>query len=148
MNSVSAVSKTRGVGADIDFQNMQDSYTRTTVTAGLEQEGETIVAAWLQDNPTPSAWPFYVTYSSVTDTGKFVKRVIRFAMSKYYMLLMNSTATSAVNVPVDNTGDWVYSYSDGRAKRPRGWGQGSERPPRMMSKTLLKTFECCRYQQP
>ena len=110
---ITAVNEAGGTAA-VDFVSMVDSYTPTTDVAALQQEGETIIAAWKQDNPMPSAAPYYITYSSAdATTGMFVKRAIRTVAGTIFLMFLNSTATSKANVPVDNTGTWTYLY-DGK----------------------------------
>ena len=109
---ITAVDTTNNA-ADVDFVVMVDSYSPTTDVDVLQQENETIIAAWKQDNPKPSAAPYYITYSSINSTGKFIKRAIRTFAGAVYLMFSNTTSTSDVNVPVDNTGTWTYLY-DGK----------------------------------
>jgi hypothetical protein len=91
--------------ADTSAANAVGSYTRMDGYEGETAAGETLVAAWKNDN---SAHAFYVTYSKVTATGKYITRIVRKGTSGVYSALLKTseTAGTAASVPLDNSGTW------------------------------------------
>ena len=112
----SITSITDAAGAAVaDLANAVGSYTRI-IDAGEEYGnlGETIVAAWRNDD---DAHAYYVTYSKVTDTSKYVRHIVKKGNSGLYDEHAKSAPEDlGTNVPLNGAGVWASTGSSAPAR--------------------------------
>ena len=84
-------------------------------TSGLQQDGETLLAVWIQDAPFSSTSPYFVTVSS-TSSGQLVRRFLREVDGEFFEVLVNVDSAPAAGsvIPLDNTGTWTLIEADDR----------------------------------
>jgi hypothetical protein len=86
---------TASVGAIGAYARLQD----VAAYGGTAVDGETLVAVWKHNL-------YYVTYSRVTDTGKYVLRILR-GLVDVHTVFLTDAMDAAANVPVGNSGNWT-----------------------------------------